>query len=311
MRVIIVGDFSTPQRTAAALAQAFVNVWPDAVVDAYPENRAATWAELSDPRVLSGASMLVWSKSRDLSARYDQHAVLAAARAVSVPTVAYHLDLWWGLTRASEVADDPFFRCDHVVTTDGGHDRLWEDAGVNHHWLPPATSVADTQWVPRPRPDAAGKVVFVGTWDGYAHPEWKYRRELISGLRRRLGPRMAVYPTGRDRVVGQDLADIIAASSFVVGDSCTPDGAGRYWSDRVPITLGMGGLLVHPAVDGMDEFFDDRHFISVRSGIDAMVDMVTSAESRPDDPRREAGRRAVIEGHTFDVRVRQIADLVG
>lgn len=44
----------------------------------------------------------------------------------------------------------------------------------------------------------------------------------------------------------------------MIGDSCfagSPKGA-YYWSDRIPETLGRGGFLIHPYVDGLGRQFN-------------------------------------------------------
>ena len=267
---------------------------------------------LSEPRYLAGADMVLWSKSRALMERFDQGAMLDAAQIAGVPTVAFHLDRWWGLARSVEVGTDPFFRCDLVVTTDGGNDDKWAAAGVNHRWLPPATTVAATRWEPRPRPDLVGKVVFVGESDLYAHPEWRYRQHVVAAFQRRFGPRFVRFP-GRDRrrIAGQELADVIAAAGVVVGDSNFAGGSDRYWSDRVPITLGMGGLLVHPDVAGMGEWFRNGvHLWTAPVGDpDGLCDTAERVLGEPDETVRETARRAVIDGHTFDVRARQLVEM--
>lgn len=312
-KILVVGDISGTTKTASALAQGFANQFPDAKVKAYPEMRKDSWAELMERSTYEGATALVWSKSRNLAERFNQSGMLALARRMGVPTVSFHLDRWWDLARQEEIKTDPFFQSDYVITTDGGNDDRWQAAHVNHVWMPPATTLTDTNWIAEHDPDTAGKVVFIGLWERYYHPEYRFRARLIKNLRRRLGPRLVTFP-GPDarRVSGQEMANIIASASVIIGDSCIVGGTSHYWSDRVPITLGMGGLLVHPRVHGMEPFFDDRHLITVPFGdIDAMYQAVLAAGDRPDaHVMREAGRQAVREGHTFDVRARQIIDLL-
>lgn len=314
-KIIVVGDLSGTTKTAAALAQGFANQIPGAKVKAYSEMRKDSWDELTQPSTFKDATLLVWSKSRDLGDRFNLPAMLTAAQRAGCPSVSFHLDRWWDLAREPEVRTDPFFRSDYVVTTDGGNDDRWRQAGVNHVWMPPATTFTDTQWVPEPAPDAAGKVVFIGLWERYYHMnEYRWRGRMIKRLKRLLGPRLVTYP-GADarRIHGREMASVIAAASVVIGDSCIVGGTDRYWSDRVPITLGMGGLFIHPRVNGMESHFrDGEHLITVPHGdIDAMYQAIVSADEHPNaDGMREAGRRAVIEGHTFDVRARQIVEMV-
>lgn len=315
MNIIVVGDVKEGKATTAnALAEGFAALGGHEVAG-YPEMAVDTWRDLANPDHLDGVDLIVWSRSRSLSGRFDMHAMLAAARTAGTGTVAVHLDRWWGLAREREVAEEPFFRCDLVCTTDGGNDDRWDAAGVRHRWLPPAVTAADAALSGRFHPAAANKAVFVGSWHAYAHPEWRHRGALIKRLARRFGPRLVTFP-GADgrRVQGQELADILASAAIVVGDSALVGGTGRYWSDRVPITLGMGGLLVHPTVEGMDEqgLVAGEHFLGAPVGdIDALGDVVAAALAGEYQGTevRSAGREAVLAEHTYTVRAQRIIDL--
>lgn len=314
MRIAVVGDLN-PGRTADLLAQGFADAYPAAQIEGYPEGLGQTWTDLADPEHLADIDLIVWSKSRALARRFDQNGMFIAAEQTGTRTVSFHLDRWWGLARASEVMTDPFFQSDIVVTTDGGNDHLWQRSGVEHRWLPPATAAADTRHVGKRVDRVVGKAVFIGSWEAYPHPEWKYRGALIRRLKRRFGPRLLTFP-GADgrRVTGAELADIISSAAVVIGDSALP-ATGRYWSDRVPITLGHGGVLVHPEVDGMDAYFTSGvHYLGAPiEDIDALGDVVASVLAGEVDSAaiRAAGREAVIAGHTYAERARQIVALSG
>lgn len=51
------------------------------------------------------------------------------------------------------------------------------------------------------------------------------------------------------------MQELYATVPVVLGDSCLAGESHRYWSDRVPETLGRGGLLIHPMVDGMTSWY--------------------------------------------------------
>lgn len=314
MRIVVVGDLAEG-RTADLLAAGFARAYPDAQIEGYPEALAQTWVDLGDPDHLAGVDLIVWSKSRALAVRFDQRAMLTAAEQTGTRVVAYHLDRWWGLARESEISDDPFFRAPLVVTTDGGNDDLWERAGVQHAWVPPPAPDSLVTLTGRPNPRLSGKAVFVGSWQRYAHPEWRYRTALIKRLKRRFSSRLVTFP-GPDgqRVTGQPLADIVASAAVVIGDSALP-GSGRYWSDRVPITLGLGGVLVHPEVEGMDAYFQSGvHYLGAPiEDPDALGDVVAEVLAGKIDtaPLREAGRAAVQAGHTYTGAARRIVELSG
>lgn len=315
MNIIVVGDVKEGKATTAnALAEGFAALGGHEVAG-YPEEAVGTWRDLADPAHLDGVDLIVWSRSRTLHGRFDMGAMLAAARQAGTGTVAVHLDRWWGLAREAQIAEDPFFRCDLVCTPDGGNDDRWDAAGVTHRWLPPAVPAGDAALTGGFHPAAANKAVFVGSWRAYPHPEWRHRGALIKRLARRFGPRLVTFPgpDGR-RVHGQELADILTSAAVVVGDSALVGGTGRYWSDRVPITLGMGGALVHPVVEGMDEqgLVAGEHFLGAPVGdIDALGDVVAAvlAGRRDTAEVRAAGRAAVLAGHTYEVRAQQVLDL--
>lgn len=177
--------------------------------------------------------------------------MLDEIRAMSIPSVGYHLDLFFGLDRAEYVRSDPYFQVDHFFSPDGGHDNDWKDAGVNHFWLPPAVYHAEAyDALPNPR-RWPGKVAFVGSWRGYAHAEHAPVREaMLSAMRRRFGRQFVCHPQ-RGAIRGADLNELYATIPVIIGDSCLAGKVHGYWSDRVPETLGRGGFLIHPYVPGI------------------------------------------------------------
>ena len=87
----------------------------------------------------------------------------------------------------------------------------------------------------------------------------------------------------------------------------------RYWSDRIPETLGRGGFLIHPIVDGLDEHYPPTTLVTVKLGEwrswKAVVDHYLH---NPEDRRKmvEAGRAHVLEHHTYEVRLAWVVDRV-
>jgi hypothetical protein len=78
------------------------------------------------------------------------------------------------------------------------------------------------------------------------HPEYPFRGELLAFLKEVYGERFKIFQGYR----GQALNDLYASIRVVVGDSCF-GGVDRYWSDRIPETLGRGGFLIHPSTSGL------------------------------------------------------------
>lgn len=248
MRVGYVGNFAVSYSTESHIARAWEN--NGHTVTRIPEQNLE-WREL--PKTLKYHDLFLWTRTAGFDPP-DRLAQLAALSDITIPKVGYHLDRWWGLSREWWVHDSPFFTAtDFLCTADGGHDAQWAAAGITHHWFPPAI-LSDEAKPGRHYPEFSCEVAFVGNLDDYGHPEWApYRRSLAAHLRNRYGRRFRVFP-GRGPVIrGADLANLYATVPVLVGDSCLAGGAVKYWSDRVPETLGRGGFLIHPAVDGLEE----------------------------------------------------------
>jgi hypothetical protein len=255
MRIAYIGNFGPPHSTENDIRQTLVDMHVE--VDVHQEDYSNSW------RHLTGAphqyDAIFWTSTRDLAERIGrgtQLEMLYQARRRGIPTIGFHLDRWWGLQRWRTVLEAPFFRCEYVFTADGAHQEEFAAAGVNHHWSPPAIAprnvrIGDVD--PRWRCDIA----FVGSWQGGYHQEWQHRPQLVDFLRKTYGKRVRFFPEkGQHRIVGNALADLYATAKVVVGDSClVPTVSGEpmhhYCSDRVFETLGRGGLLIHPMVEGV------------------------------------------------------------
>lgn len=265
MRVFQIGNFRPPHSTENELRRALERLGH--TVTLAQENTRETWAW--NPEQMADVDLILWTRTgwdwqhdcgwSTQEAWQHQLDLLDFARVAGIPTVGYHLDRWFGLDREGQVTEEPFFRCDLVCTADGGHDPQFAAAGVNHLWMPPAVSMAETERRGRPMPRRyPGRVAFVGAWDlrqredgtwtGY-HDEWApHRRAMLDACRGAFGRQFRCYPQGR-ALRGQALADLYVTVPVFVGDSCLApidDPPMRYWSDRIPETLGRGGLLVHP-----------------------------------------------------------------
>lgn len=250
-------------------------------------------------------------------ARSVQEQTIGRFRDAGVPVVGYHLDRWWGLARETEIATEPFFRlCDLLVTADGGHDEQWQSAGIRHVWLPPAVSEGET--APGAfRPNLASDIAFVGSWQGTYHAEWPHRAEMVGWLRDTYGPRVRFWPQpGQHALRGQALRDLYASVKVLVGDSCLVGGSQRYISDRVPETLGRGGYLIHPDVDGVTDgtHYQAGHHLGTWPLGDWSAVRQRIGLALADEPGRLAvarrGRDHVLAHHTYERRVEQLMALL-
>lgn len=242
----------------------------------------------------------------------ERFSMLDQLRTFGIPSVGFHLDRWWGLDREDSVRTEPFFRCDLLFTADGGHEQEFAAAHVNHVWSAPAVYKAEAVRGTA-REEFLSDIAFVGNWKGGYHGEANHRLALIKHLRRRWGRRVKFWPR-ETTIRGQDLADLYASTKVVVGDSCLlPGDRGFYWSDRVPETVGRGGVLLHPEVEGLDEQFTDGvHMVAWELGNWAELD--EKIYQLLDEPsRREAiavaGHAHVREHHTYENRLQRVLEI--
>lgn len=274
------------------------------------------WEQL--PELAAQAHLVLWT--RTWPAELDRVLpVLARLRDQRIPTVSYHLDRWWGLDREHQVADQPFFHTDLVVSPDGGNDHRWAEAGVRHLYLPPGVYAAECTPVPAAPKSWPHDVVFVGTLP-YPHQEWHpYRQQLVDTLRAHFGRRFGHYPVARGRPVrGKALQSLYATAKVVVGDSCLAGGATHYWSDRVPETLGRGGLLIHPEVEGLADWYrspamGDGDLLTYPLGdFDQVLAWAEWALDHPTDAREvaEHGRATVLGRDTYAHRMTTVLEHV-
>jgi hypothetical protein len=247
-------------------------------------------------------------RTHDRQARF-----LDAMRQRGVATVSYHLDRWWDLDREPQLAE-PFFRTDLVCTADGGNQNRFAALGINHVWYPPGVSEPECE----PgvfRPELASDVAFVGSWQGGYHRESAHRSELVEWLRSTYGDRCRFWPTaGEHAVRGEALRDLYASVKVLVGDSCLV-GTGlneKYVSDRVPESIGRGGLLVHPHVDGVTDgiLYTSGEHLLTWPAYDWKALRQTIAEALASEGLRQrvsaAGKAHVLANHTYEARMRTL-----
>lgn len=262
-RVVYLGNFAVPWTTECEIASCFralgwecKPIQEDVLVNGYDQE----WREIGE--ACADADLVVYTRTVPLLEHraldlWDMCAMLG------VPTASIHLDLFHGLgspkgqfPRHQLPYKDPMFKTAYVFTPDGDHDNEWEEAGVNHYWLPPAIG-CDSCFDGNPDPRWDGiDVAFVGS-RGY-HPEWPHRPRLIDELHRRFGDRFAHVSgeTISQALRGQELHDLYASVPVIVGDSAWIDvkpPETRYWSDRVYEVWGRGGFLVMPFIHALDE----------------------------------------------------------
>lgn len=257
-----------------------------------------------------GADLFIWGRTHGHEPQGDANRMLRDIEALGIPTVGIHMDLYWSIpVREPLVGADTWWSCQYVFTADGGNQPRFEERGVNHFWMPPAMGVRYYGLIPPPPTDRLWKVqaCFVGTPGHPVHGD--HRQELIAWGKKRYGAWWRLY--GRStKVYGPKLNNVYAASRFVLGDSAPSD---YYWSDRVPITLGRGGVMAYPRTVGMEQWgfneenmvlFDRYNFAEMQEQLDSMTD-------KQHADMRRAALAVVAEKHMWTHRLLQIQETVG
>lgn len=227
-------------------------------------------------------------------------------------TAAVHLDLFYGLHRSHEIERSPMFTMQFVFTADGDHQAEFDRDGVNHYWLP-AGVVEDECKLGTPRDKFPHEIIFVGGGHGY-HDEWSHRQELLRFLHERYGDRFKKWGGPEERTIrGQALNDLYASAKVVVGDSLALYGPStRYTSDRLFETLGRGGFLIFPRLDGATRLvpnlptYELGQFTELGDQIDYWLDHDHARLALRDQLHAH-----VKSHHTYTQRARTILETVG
>lgn len=317
MKVAYVGNFEPAHSTETHVARAFEANGHQVV---RLQEQAFGWNPSAVP---DDAAFVLWTHTHGLAPErtHDlQDRFLTSLRRRDVPTVSFHLDRYWDLYRESQIhgpKQEPFFRTDLMCSADGGNDERWAAAGIDHVWMPPGVSAPECE-PGTYRPELASDVAFVGSWTTY-HRESRHRAELVNWLQGTYGDRCRFWPTpGEHAVRNEALRDLYASVRVLVGDSCfSGDPRGHtYCSDRLPESIGRGGLLVHPHTPGVTDgtlYTAGEHLLCWEAGDwGALSDEIDGALADDEERARisKAGREHVLQHHTYEVRVRELTDLL-
>lgn len=316
--IAYIGNFEVPFSTESHVALSLESLGVRVI---RVQEDKANWLHLPALAAEERCEFVLWTHTH-ARAPEELHGAcriyLHRMREAGIPTVGYHLDRWWGLDRAEQVYE-PFFQQDIVCTADGGHQDEWEMVGVNHHWFPPG--VVHTE-VGRGKAQTRyhKEVGFLGGWMNYGHRAlWPWRYEMVIALNQRYRQRFRAWPRGGEPIRGMEINSLYASVRCMVGDSClAPDPNGRpvtrYWSDRVPESLGRGAMFVHPYVEGLREEFPTAlpllFEVGDRDSMFAAVDTALGMSDRLRESLTNEAIEYVRAHHTYQVRMQTLFDLV-
>jgi hypothetical protein len=205
--------------------------------------------------------------------------VLLRLKSAGIPTMTYHLDLWFGLERQKDLEQDNFYKTiGHFFTVDKlMADWFNENTEVKGHFLP--AGVYDKECYIHPDYDTQNfehDVIFVGS--KRYHHEHKYRTELIDFLRKTYGKRFLHVGGDGDTgtIRGDELNRIYAKSKVAVGDSLNIGFDYPYYtSDRLFESTGRGGFTIYPEIKGLDKYFMPDEVVFYKHGnLDDLKDKI-------------------------------------
>lgn len=246
----------------------------------------------------------------------DMGEVLKELKKHNIPSLTYHLDLWFGLDREKDLETDPFYKqIEYFFATDKLMcDWFNKETNVKGIYLPAGVYEPEAEMVDGIK---VHDVIFVGS-KGY-HKEWQYRPKLINWLAETYGDRFGHYSGEQEAIAlkrGKDLNQLYADSKVVVGDSlCLNFNYPYYWSDRVPETLGRGGFLIMPYIKGLDNYFEDgKHLVNYEFNDFDQLKFLIDYYIENDKEReaiRKAGHEEVKKNHTYTNRWQTILKEIG
>ena len=232
--------------------------------------------------------------------------VLAKLNRHGIPTMTYHLDLWFGLRRQQDLQKDNFYKTiGHFFTVDKlMADWFNENTDVKGHFIP--AGVYDKECYIHKDYDPNRfdhDVIFVGS-KGY-HPEYPYRPQLIDYLRETYGKRFLHVGGDGDTgtVRGDKLNKIYARSKVAIGDSLNIGFNYPYYtSDRMFESTGRGGFTIYPAIKGLEDLFEPTELVLYEHGnledLKTKIDYYLSHDTEREQIRM-LGHKKTKNHHTY------------
>lgn len=320
MQILYVGNFTQAHCTEVHLAATLEQLGHQVI--RFQENQPDAINQLTQAIAQGNFQMFLFTRTWGETVQMHH---LERLKEMGIPSVSYHLDLYVGLKREDGLDHDPFWRTEYVFTPDGdpASQAVFDRKGINHHYMKPGVYKGEC-YMAKPTLPFAYKhdVIFVGggapTGEAYeyGHSEWGYRGILLGFLRNTYGARYAKYGFPQETIRNAELNQLYADSAVTVGDSlCLNFTHPYYWSDRVYETMGRGGFIIHPFIEGMQEEFTDKKNIVFYEynnweQLKELIDYYL-AHGAEREAIRLAGHEFVKENATYTNRLQQMINIVG
>ena len=138
------------------------------------------------------------------------------------------------------------------------------------------------------------------------------RMRHVEELREHFGSLFDVVGDGgrRSRRHGKALADLFASTKIAIA----PDGPNtdRYWSNRVYLTLGLHGFLIHPYCQLLTEHYQPDTELAYYSSHEELIDKVNYFLMHEEERTklRQAGYEKTLQCHLYRHRCERLIEIV-
>jgi hypothetical protein len=307
MRIAFLGNFAVPYSSETHHARSLETLGHEVVRLQEPSTAVSVITEQA-----LRADVFVWIHTHG----WDTPGIDFALRAIKnagIPTLTYHLDLWWGLQRQKDVRSSPYWDLDHFFTVDKKMaDWLTDNTPVKGHYLPAGVFDEECFISTEPSP-FANDVIFVGS-RGY-HPEWPWRPQLIDWLRDTYGSRFTHIGGDGDSgtLRGAALNAAYSGSKVAVGDTlCLGFDYPWYASDRLFEAPGRGGFQIFPRIKGIPQLFDGTMEFFNFGDFDGLKDLIDYylEHDQPREALRTMCHEHVKTHHTYVQRWETILETI-
>jgi spore maturation protein CgeB len=303
MKILFFGVFEKPYDTEVYILKSLQKLGHE--VNAQAINRCT----LSDVQELLKGEYDFILFSKGWFAK-DENKINDEFRKSPILKVGWFFDLTIGTRRENQLKMHQSFLADIVLTTDGGHEEEFKQAGINHICLRQGIFEDEAYFGKPDKEKFKEDIVFVGTSQHDIWFKWTYRNKWLKWLQETYKERFGWYGA-EDGIRNDELNNLYATAKIVVGDSVYHP---HYWSNRLYETLGRGGFLIFPMIPGIEkEFIPYKHFIPYTIGdFDGLQEKIDYYLTH--DKERKAIQKAGLEHckkhHTYTHRCQKLIEIV-
>lgn len=265
--------------------------------------------------VAKKCDVFVWVHTHSFKIQGDMSRVLKELNKNKIPTVAYHLDLYMGISRWKEYENDPYLREMQYFFTVDKFMAEWVNKNTKTKAFYVPAGVYDRECIMLNQQRVNYDIVFTGSRS--YHPEHPFRPQLIDFLQKTYGQRF--IHIGNDGEVGQQrglrLNQVYRNAKIVVGDTLQINfDYPYYYSDRLFEVPGRGGFSIFPDIKGVEENYEPgREIVLYKHGdlqdLKEKIDYYLAHETEREAIRRAGFERTKLD-HTYINRWKTILEIV-